>query len=92
MKTNFLKRFMMPLVIMIFGIAGAFVTTAMSSTKTMTEVPGYRFVSMAQPCHEEQLCTTVVTNNICTAGGQNLWGKEDPYVNVCNVPLFRITN
>lgn len=83
---------MMPLAIMIFGIAGAFVTTAMSSTKTLAEVPGYRFVSLADPCHEEQMCSTIFTENICTAGSQNLWGKEDPNVNVCNVPLYRITN
>ncbi len=82
----------MPLVIMIFGIAGAFVTTAMSSTKTPTVAPGYRFVSLADPCHEEQECSTIYTGNICTAGGQNLWGKEDPNVNVCNVPLYRIDN
>lgn len=92
MKTNFFKRFMMPLAVMIFGIAGAFVTTAMSSTKTLTDMPGYRFVSQQDPCHEEQMCTTVVRPTICTSGGQQLKGKFNPNVNVCDIPLYKIPN
>lgn len=82
----------MSLAIMILGIAGAFVTTAMSSTETLANVQGYRFVSLADPCHAEQLCTTVNQPTICTSGSQQLWGKDDPNVNVCDVPLYKIPN
>lgn len=92
MKTNFFKRFMMPLAVMILGIAGAFVTTAMSSTETLANVQGYRFVSLADPCHAEQMCTTVVQPTICTSGSQRLWGKDNPSINECDVPLYKIPN
>lgn len=82
----------MPLAVMILGIAGAFVTTAMSSTETLANVPGYRFVSQLDPCHEEQMCTTEVKETICTSGTKRLWGKDDPNVNVCDVPLYKIPN
>ena len=83
---------MMPLAIMIFGIAGAFVTTAMSSTETLANVPGYRFVSQQDPCHEEQMCSPILSPTICTSGSQQLWGKVNPNVNVCDVPLYKIPN
>jgi hypothetical protein len=92
MKTNFLKRFMMPLAVMIFGIAGAFVTTAMSSTEALVEMRGYRFVSQQDPCHAEQMCTTVVQPTICSSGGQQLWGKDNPSINECEVLLYKIPN
>lgn len=82
----------MPLSIMIFGIAGAFLTTAMNSTETLANVQGYRFVSQADPCHAEEMCSAIVTDDICTYGTQKLWGKEDQTVNVCRVPLYKIPN
>lgn len=92
MKTNFLKKLVMPLAVIVLGIAGAFVTTSMSSTKSLSTVQGYRFVSQADPCHAELMCSNIVTPTICTSGGQQLWGKVNPSVNVCNVPLYKIPN
>lgn len=83
---------MMPLAVMILGIAGAFVTTAMSSTEAPTVQQGYRFVSLADPCHAEQMCTPDFQPTICTSGVQRLWGKDDPNINVCDVPLYKIPN
>jgi hypothetical protein len=92
MKTNFFKRLMMPLAVMVLGIAGAFVTTAMSSTKTLTNVQGYRFVSQADPCHADSMCTTNFNANICTSsGGTQLKGKASPNA-PCDVPLYKIPN
>lgn len=82
----------MPLAIMIFGIASAFVTTAMSSPEALVEMRGYRFVSQQDPCHEEQMCTTEFRPTICTSGGQQLKGKVNPNVNVCDVLLYKIPN
>ena len=92
MKTNFFKKLMMPLAVMILGIAGAFVTSAMSSTATLSTVQGYRFVSQADPCHAEQMCSPIFSSTICTSGSQQLWGKVNPSVSVCDVPLYKIPN
>lgn len=59
MKTNFFKRFMMPLAVMFLGIAGAFVTMSMSSTESLSQMKGYKYVSPANPCDFVENCTTV---------------------------------
>lgn len=92
MKTNFFKKIMMPFAVIVFGIAGAFVTTSMSSTKSLSTVQGYRYVSQADPCHAQQMCSTIFSATICTSGSQQLWGKVNPGVNVCDVPLYKIPN
>jgi len=92
MKTQILKRIMMPLAVIFLGIAGAFVTMSMSSTESLSTVQGYRFVSQADPCHAEQMCTTDVTSTICTSGSSRLWGKVNPSINVCNIPLYKLPN
>jgi hypothetical protein len=92
MKTTFFKRLMMPLAVMIVGIAGAFVTTSMSSTKTLANVQGYRFVSQADPCHVDAMCSSASSANICTSsGGTQLKGKVSPNA-PCDVTLFKIPN
>ncbi|UMB54204.1 hypothetical protein MKD41_01695 [Lutibacter sp. A64] len=82
----------MPLAVVFLGIAGAFVTMSMGSTESLSTTQGYRFVSQADPCHAEQMCTTVYQPTICTSGSSRLWGKVNPSVNVCNVPLYKINN
>lgn len=92
MKTTFFKRLMMPLAVMVLGIAGAFVTTSMSSTKTLANVQGYRFVSQAEPCQEDAMCSTVFSTNICTSsGGAQLKGKASPNA-PCDITLYKKTN
>ncbi|TGD58971.1 DUF6520 family protein [Flavobacterium humi] len=90
MKTNFFKKIMMPAAVVILGSGGAFVTTSMSSTKGLANVQGYRFVSQADPCHAQQLCSNVFNPTICTSGSNQLFGKANPNVNVCDVPLYKI--
>lgn len=90
MKRNFLKGIMMPAAVVVLGVGGAFVTTSMSSTKALANVQGYRYVSQADPCHAQQQCSTVFNANICTSGGSQLYGKANPNVNVCDVPLYKI--
>lgn len=88
MKTTFFKRLMMPLAVMIVGISGAFVTTSMSSTKTLTNVQGYRFVSQAQPCEADVECNNI-SGAICTSsGGAVLKGKAVPNA-PCDVTLYK---
>lgn len=92
MKTDFLKRLMMPLAIAVVGVAGAFVTTSMSSTKSLANVQGYRFVSQVDPCHVDAMCSNVFSANICTSsGGAQLKGKAS--LNApCDVTLYKIPN
>lgn len=92
MKTTIFKKIMMPFAIIFIGISAAFVTTSMASTKDLTIQQGYKFVSQADPCHAEQMCTTDFQTTICTSGSQRLWGKVNPNVNVCDVPLYKIPN
>ncbi len=89
MKTNFLKRMMMPMVVLLFGIAGAFVTTSMSSAPNPTMEPGYRYVSQSKPCNAEIQCSNVSSPNLCTSGGITLKGKFNPAINICQKPLYR---
>lgn len=93
MKTNFFKRFVMPLAIMIFGIAGAFVTTAMSSTEALTEMRGYKYVSPANPCDFVENCTTI-GNDLCTASDDTtvLWSKFRESDIHCPRRLYKIPN
>lgn len=90
MKTNFSKRFMAPLAVIILGGAGAFATTSMSSTKVVDERPGYRYLSEQEPCHEEITCQTENNNVICTSGANQLFDKQSE--NSCDVPLYKIQN
>ena len=90
MKTTFFKRLMMPLAVMIVGIAGAFVTTSMSSTKPLAPVQGYRFVSQAEPCKADTECSDVFRPTICTSsGGAQLKGKATPNA-PCDITLYKL--
>lgn len=89
MKTSFFKRLMMPLAVMVLGIAGAFTTTSMSSAPA-TQVTGYRFVSQMQPCVADIKCQLEFTPTVCTSGSNTLWHKPNPNINVCDVPLYKI--
>lgn len=90
MNTIFLKKIMMPAAVVILGVGGAFTTTSMSSTKGLANVQGYRYVSQADPCHAQQLCSTINIAPVCTTGSNQLFGKANPNVNVCDVPLYKI--
>lgn len=92
MKSKVLKRIMMPLAVIFLGIAGAFLTMSMSSTASVSDVQGYKFVSQADPCHAEQMCSPIFSPYICTSGSQQLWGKASPSSPVCDVPLYRRFN
>ena len=92
MKTNFFKKLMMPLAVMVLGVAGAFTTTSMSSTKSLANVQGYRFVSQADPCHLDVMCSNVFSATVCTSGSNQLWGKTNPNAATCQIPLYKIPN
>lgn len=89
MKTNFFKKLMMPLAVMVLGAAGAFVTTSAASTDALAARQGYKFISQADPCHIDAMCSDVVTPNLCTSGSTQLWGKVTPNAPTCNVQLYR---
>ena len=92
MKTNFFKRLMMPLAVMVLGIATAFTTTSMSSTKALANVQGYRFVSQADPCHIDVMCSNIFSATVCTSGANQLWGKQTPTSATCPLTLYKIPN
>jgi hypothetical protein len=92
MKTNFFKKLMMPLAVMVLGIATAFTTTSMSSAKALANVQGYRFVSQADPCHIDVMCSNIFSANVCTSGSNQLWGKQTPSATTCPLTLYKIPN
>ncbi len=79
----------MPAAVVVLGVGGAFATTSMSSTKGIANAQGYRYVSQADPCHAQQMCSTI-NSTICTSGSNQLFGKANPNVNVCDVPLYKL--
>lgn len=93
MKTNFFKRFMMPLAVMFLGIAGAFVTMSMSSTESLSQMKGYKYVSPANPCDFVENCTTVF-GDLCTASDDTtiLWSKYQETDALCPRRLNKIPN
>jgi hypothetical protein len=92
MKTIFFKKMVLPVAVIMLGIAGAVSTQAMnSSSKVLVNQQGYRFVSAQDPCHAEIMCTTTV-GPICKLGSITLWGKVTPTALDCNVPLYKIQN
>lgn len=92
MKTLVLKKIVMPVAAIALGVAGAFSTNAMnSSSKTLVDKQGYRFVSAQDPCHAEIMCTTD-SGVICKLGSATLWGKVNPTDQNCPVPLYKIPN
>ncbi|MFH6997383.1 DUF6520 family protein [Flavobacterium sp. FlaQc-57] len=92
MKRNFLKGIMMPAAVVILGVGGAFATTSMSSTKGIADVQGYRYVSQAEPCRAEVMCSNVFNSTICTSGSNQLFGKPTPNAANCDLPLYKIPN
>lgn len=82
----------MPFAVLFFGIAGAFVTTSMSSSPVLTNVQGYKFVSQQVPCQTDVMCADT-GGPICTStSGQQLWGKINPNAPICNLLLYKIPN
>lgn len=80
----------MPMIVLFFGIAGAFVTTSMSSTNVVTTEKGYRYLSPLEPCHYEAMCSNVQNPITCTSGGITLKGKDNPNIDLCFKPLYKI--
>lgn len=91
MKTTFLKKKMMPLLILFLGIATAFATSVMSSPDVVANKQGYKFVSQQVPCQTDVMCSDII-GPVCTSGGQQLWGKFNPSSPLCNLPLYKIPN
>ncbi|MGV9004422.1 DUF6520 family protein [Flavobacterium sp.] len=87
-----MKRLMMPLAIMVLAIATAFFTTSMSSTEALATVQGYKFVSQADPCHVDNMCSDIISPLVCTSGSSQLWGKTNPNGLTCPIKLYRIPN
>ena len=82
----------MPAAVVILGVGGAFATTSMSSTKGIADVQGYRYVSQAEPCRAEVMCSNVFNSTICTSGSNQLFGKPSPNAANCDLPLYKIPN
>lgn len=93
MKTSFKKLFA-PLAVAIVGALGAFATTSMAGAETpVVDQQGYYFVSTADPCHADLMCTTDA-GDACTTlvGNTQLWGKANEQINICDVRLNRKPN
>ena len=80
---------MMPLAVMILGIAGAFTTTSMASADDAVLTQGYYFVSALDRCHIGPTCL----NNggpVCKMSDEitQLWGKTEGTPD-CPVILYK---
>jgi hypothetical protein len=92
MKTTFLNL-VMPMAVIAVGLAGALSTNAMEkSSSKVAPVAGYRHVSAAIPCQdEEQICSNSGLY-VCTSDddGANLYEKPGAAAS-CPTLLFRDT-
>ena len=79
----------MPLATLVLGIAGAFTTTSMASSKSLADVNGRYFVDEDDPCHDSMvLCSdTFTTFGACTSGSITLWKLTSP--GICQTPLYK---
>lgn len=93
MKTNVLKKAMMPIAVAVLGIAGAFTTTSMTTNKTVANVWGHKFTSAAIPCDQVKMCQTENNGILCRVNdadesSSQLKGKVAPMS--CPTILYRI--
>lgn len=86
MKT--LKRnLILPLMVMAFGITGAFVTNAMESTQS-TQKTGY--IDAPRPCEIPVECSTIGEEFCTNEAGLQAFGKVNPNDTTCPQELFRL--
>ena len=94
MNTNFLRKVGMPVAVAIFGIAGAFVTTSMSSSKVVIPWQGHQFISLQEPCRSIRSCVTQNTGMLCRVNSAvptspQLKGKVNPQDDQCPITLYQ---
>lgn len=90
MNTNF-KKSLMPFVVMVLGIAGAFTTMSMGKAKPSMVQQGYYFVSELDRCHKGTECSTI-EDEICTWGSDVQKGKLNNTGIDCPVVLYKPAN
>ncbi|MFC6095695.1 hypothetical protein ACFPVY_03470 [Flavobacterium qiangtangense] len=95
MNNNFLKTASLPFAVAILGIAGAFTTTSMSSSKVLANQQGHQFISASVPCKEVKMCQTENNGILCRVNDADLSspvlkGKITPSAASCPVTLYRI--
>lgn len=87
MKTNF-KAIMMPFVVMVLGVVGAFTTMSMGKAEVLAPSQGYYFVSLADRCHMGIECD-LEEGDICKWGDIVQVGKTNPSDVNCPVTLYK---
>lgn len=94
MNTNFLKKVSMPVAAAILGIAGAFTTTSMSSSKVLIPWQGHQYISQTEPCKSVKMCQTESNNFLCRVNdavptSPQLKGKYEITDDQCPLTLYR---
>ncbi|MGM0932683.1 MAG: DUF6520 family protein [Bacteroidota bacterium] len=88
---NVKRKLMMPLMVMAFAIAGAFVTNARSANAFAPEI-GY--AEDLVPCDTPVECSTIPSEELCSIriNGQDVqaFGKDDPEDTNCENVLYRM--
>jgi len=89
---NFKSKLMMPLMVMAFAIAGAFVTNASASEDVFAPETGY--IQNNIPCDTPVQCDNTPSAQICTAeiNGEEIqaFGKISPTSTTCSKVLYRL--
>lgn len=87
MKTNAIRKALIPVSIAVFAISCAFTTPSSAGRKMLIDKMGYRFVSAADPCHATKLCSTSL-GPICKSGSIQLWGRLDENDHECVLVVY----
>lgn len=85
----------MPAAAAVLGIAGAFATTSMSSSKTAVNWEGHQYVSDQELCSSVKMCQTENSGELCRVvdgviTSPQLKGKLNPSDADCPLTLYRI--
>lgn len=86
-----LKKAIMPFVVMVLGVAGAFTTMSMGKAKPTMSQQGYYFVSNLERCRQGIECSTV-EGDICKWGLITQVGKLNETDTNCPVTLYKPVN
>lgn len=90
MKSN-LKKVMMPLAVVVLGVAAAFATNAAkTSNSSLAEAKGYLYDHDSKQCIEQVMCSTIPGPVCRNAANQQVFGLNDSSdQTVCTWQLYR---
>lgn len=93
-----MKNIILPAFVVLIGAGSAFATQhAKKDASKLVDRQGYIYNTQLQECEEAHMCSTIVSEEICTVddepSGQQVFGLNSPgNFSTCNTVLFKKSN